>query len=554
VNSGAFRPHGTFFSFRDKCSLAQTTLLLHQCSGFVEMGPAFRFANNASALVQVQHSAFLRPGGGLSPRDGAAEQPGLIYLAGNAPLRFEGTQNLYYNLNALLETKAEGIVTKAEDFQKYILKSRGFDTNSLDLTVSPLQHPNPLATLAPIGFQLKPPYFRDYGLQNDWTGSRMPLPPASVAKAIKKIVDAEDNNQTIGVFSNLGVALNGAVDGDVIWVKHGEKSNEVVVPPVALKPGITVTVKPFDEHFQPILVMDPSFEEKNSYLFKVQKSKLHFKQMQFLLAPVPGFEMRSAVEMGEAAHCVFENCTFSLRPSGDGKLNVATFFDQGVMMKMDAPASSPPKVEFHECFIRGKGDLVSLRGCRKLNVEMTNSLVALDGSLLDIRATNKEMAMDQGVRWNMARSSIFTNKALFAFQFESSKGLTRTSAFVKDCLLASLSLNQSVPLVLPELSKEEFRKYLDWEGERNFYANFDSNGDNLRDWKEQVGEMKLESGKLTFSPKLDEEALRSLWNAPVELFKPASPTQEAMIKGFGLPTDTEKLLLLPLPPKASDEP
>ena len=73
-------------------------------------------------------------------------------------------------------------------------------------------------------------------------------------------------------------------------------------------------------------------------------------------------------------------------------------------------------------------DVVSLRGCRKLNVEMTNSLVALDGSLLDIRAINKEMAMDLGVRWNMARSSIFTNKAIFAFQFESSKGLTRTSA------------------------------------------------------------------------------------------------------------------------------
>ena len=37
------------------------------------------------------------------------------------------------------------------------------------------------------------------------------------------------------------------------------------------------------------------------------------------------------------------------------------------MMKPENPSAPSGKVEFHDCFVRGKGDLVALNGCRLLN-------------------------------------------------------------------------------------------------------------------------------------------------------------------------------------------
>ena len=521
VANCAFRPHAAFFSFRPKCK--NTMLDIHNCTGFVEMGPAFRFSELASAEVQVQYSVFARPGAGVPERNVTA---GLIYLAGSSPVRYKGSHNLYYNLNSLVQIKDQTLITKRDEFEEYLKANKCFDTD-LELldgdANSPLNHPNPLGSNDPLlAFQLKQPYHdKNLGLRSTWAGE-MPEPPVAIARATKKIVDADDGGRTLGVFSTIAAALAGAKDGDVIYVKHGA-NREVVVPPVQLKPGISVTLKPQDG-FRPVLILHKDFQEKESSLFKVQKGMLHFQNLEFLLDPEPGYDRRSVVQMGEAAQVKFERCVFALKATNRVELSVATFLDLDKTMKMESSSPGPAKVEFLECFVHGKGDLVALQGCRKLNAEMTNSLVALDGSLLHIDAGIKSMPMNQGVHWKMNRSSIFTTDPIFTFHSKAGTTLTETHAEITYCLLASLSPERDVVEIFRD---DKLSKYLRWECEHNYYANFDA--DKLRDWKERFPEMASDSGKVTF-PKLSDEAKRALWDATQDVFTPADPEQ---VKEYG---------------------
>jgi serine/threonine protein kinase len=538
----AFRPHAAFFSFRDQCK--DTTLDVQHCTGFVEMGPAFRFSPNADALLRVEYSVFSRPGGGLSDRD---VSPGLIYLAGEKPIRYEGRQNLYHNLNSMVQIKDKPLIN-SDQFPIYVKNNHGDDASStsLDFASSPLQHATPLSPIENLlAFQLKPEYHGKFGLLSSWSG-KMPKPPDPLVSnpplmPRKKIVDADD--PTLGVFRSVAEALIGAKDGDVIHIKHGA-SREVPVSPVSLPRGIAVTLMPH-AGYQPILVLDKTVEKKDSTLFEVQKSKLHILQMGILLDPEAGYDARSIVQGGEGAILVFEKCTFTLKATNTAQLSVVTFLDLDRTMKMEGPAQAA-HVAFHDCFVRGKGNLVALHGCRLLNVEMTNSLIVLDGSLLDIEAANKAMPMDQG-RWNMAKSSVYTKDSVFALRTKNGKGLTKTHAEIKGSLLASLAPDQAVPLVLLD-KDDKLGNFLDWTGEQNFYANFDHLRDDMRDWKDQFRETKSEYSKLTF-PQLTEKMLGTLWDASPDWFIPLETEQKSII-GFGRPADSE---IRPAPPNP-DEP
>ena len=208
------------------------------------------------------------------------------------------------------------------------------------------------------------------------------------------------------------------------------------------------------------------------------------------------------------------------------------------MMKSEMPTAGAGRVEFHECFVRGKGDLVALNGCRLLNVEMKKSLVTLDGSLLDIEAGSKSMPMSQGVRWDMERSSIFTTDSVFALRSKFGSVLTETHADVRGCLLASLATEPLAPVIT--LDRElDFDALVKWKGQQNFYANFDK----LRDWKDR--ETNMEYGRLTL-PKLTQANQKALWEATPAWFKPTDPDEERVIRDFGQPADSEKRMMQPL--------
>lgn len=549
VTNCAFRPHGAFFSFRDKCTLEHTILNVKNCTGFVETGPAFRFGKSAAsgkaaaARVRVQGSAFLRPNKGLG--SDVTGQPGLIFLDGDARVQYHGQQNLYSHLNSLVERRAEAeIIDKYDVFKSFLASNQGSDDSTcidpLDLK-SALAHANALQKAEDdvLAFSLKVPYHQSVGLLRDWHGKLMPTLAAEVVEGIKKVVDPDADGNTPGVRKSIAGHLAELKNGDVIWIKHG-KDREVKVKPGELAPGVTVTLKAFSKEYQPILVFDTQYRDKDSHMFKVRDGTLRIENMEILLAPDhKGYEIQSMFHLGESARLIFKNCVLTMRSFEDVKCNVVTFIDLDRMMKMGPAAPSKASVEFSECFIRGKGDLVGLRGCRLLPVSMDDCLVALDGSLLDINATDKEMAMNLGVRWTMKRSSVFTTKSVFALHSKAEKGLTETNAIVENCLLASLV--PDMPAVLFDMTldrPEDVNKCFKWQGNKNYFANYEVL--KIREWKGLDPEHS-EYGPLSF-PKINEKALQRLWEATPDWFKVAE-TEQKSIAGFGIREEVEKRLL-----------
>jgi serine/threonine protein kinase len=543
----AFKPHAMFFHFRDKCTNENTSLKLDRCTGLVVHGPAFRFTPKAGAHVSVDGSVFTRPTGETSD-----PLPGLISFEGDDSLCFKGQRNIYHNLDILIERKSAGIAIAPnlrDVYEAYLGRNKGWDRNSLHLldvpglSATPLAHRNSLADSGPLIFQLKPEFHENYGLRQAWTGAAMPLAAAAIAKKEqptgpkRKVVDANDP----GAFRNIAEALARADNGDVIYIKHADDaSHDVYVAPVPLKRGMTVTLKPF-EGCTPILKLDPEYTKKDTALFTLEAGKLQIEHMEILLEPTnAGQDSLSAVHLGECAQCVFKNCIFSLRATSNIQLSVVTFVDLAQMMKLEPPPPFPARVECHECFVRGKGDLVALRGCRGLDVEVKHSLVALDGSLLKVEAAGKPMAKNQGVRWTMDRSSIFTTESLFALRSKTGKVLTETEAKMSHCLLVSLELDQPVVL-LEKAINGDLAKYLKWTGEENYYANFSDQ----RRYQEDPAEQKSEVGKLNF-PKLDNENRPVLWDALPEWFTPAE-SERRVIADFGLPLETRNRLRPALP-------
>lgn len=553
----AFRPHAAFFHLREKCTLEQTLVKMQNCAGFVENGPVFRFDDAASAQVAASFNVFSNPDRKAVLQVGMPE-PYLVFLRDPNQIQYHGNRNLYH-LNGLIEKKGGGgVVTGGAEFSRFIAQGKGSDQDQLyinpgdpDADRSPWQDRLAAGELA---FQLKgQPEYDNLGLQQTWRGAALSTGPRIVAKAAQpkvKVVDADDPK--LGEFQNLNAALASAVDGDVIKIKHGKKSNLVTVSPAGLtKRGVSVTLRPFDDSYHPVLVLDEEGGSTNdAYMFKLEKSQLVIENMNIVLDLPAGFASRSFVQMGEGT-LIFKKCTFTMRAAAlNIDLNVVTFLETDKMLKMDG-LPNPARVEFHDCFVRGKGDLVALRGCRKLNVKVTGSLIALDGSLLDITAATKAMPMAEGVTWEMDRSSVYTTEALFALHAEENTVLTQNVAKIDHCLLAALVPEQSV--VLPAMPRpEKLRQYLKWECEQNFYANFPAA--KLQDWKVDFPEPTSKSGKLTMSPKLVDESKPPLWDALPDWFKANEPDDR--LDGIGLPMESLKMLLPPSEssPPSADEP
>ena len=196
--------------------------------------------------------------------------------------------------------------------------------------------------------------------------------------------------------------------------------------------------------------------------------------------------------------------------------------------------------------MRGKGDLVSVRGCRPLQVEVEDSLIALAGQLLDTEASGKPMPTDKAImNWKMTRSSFFTTESAFSLRAKTGKGLAKTDVKLEGCLLASLAPDEPIAsLMLNDVREDNVADYLSWEGNKqNFYANFER----MRDWKELFPELNTEYDKLAF-PKITDEVKQNLWDAAPGLFK-ATDAELGRLKGYGLQLtpEVEQRLLLPTP-------
>ena len=288
-------------------------------------------------------------------------------------------------------------------------------------------------------------------------------------------------------------------------------------------------------------------------MFTVEIGALSLHNLEVRLNPSSArYTAQSVVHLFQSAQCSFKNCVFTLCRLNAVQLNVVAFPDpdSGMMMTTEPGAATiMPRAEFRDCFVRGKGDLVKVHGCRPLQVEVEDSLIALAGQLMDTDATNKPMPTDKALMsWKMTRSSFFTTESAFSLRSKGGKGLAKTDIRLEGCLLTGLTPEEPiVSLMLNDTREDSFGEYLSCEGNRqNFYANFHQ----MSGWKEQSRELNSEYDKLVF-PKITDEVKQNLWDAEPCFFK-AADAELGRLKGYGLQLtpEVEQRLL----PTLDDEP
>ncbi len=559
----AFRPYGALFHLHGDNPLP-AQLTLQRCSALVMNGPAFRLDEEATCELLVKHSIFSRPDNApMEDRD----EPDLIYQTDkNEPaVKFEGLRNCFHNLNALwVRPKGSSfdIRTEMDEFRTLVVESGGAGDNDSSrltketpiwLSATPWKEES-LREAFKLRVDVREVRTADLkkALGFEKLGKIDPLAAfpakddhksvAPVLKANEKLVDPDAAENAPAVFKSLFQALAFAEPGDVIYIRHGKNSREVLVEPMPLnKPDTDVTLKPFPGETAPILKLGKSRDSEEPAFFRMYDGKLAVEQLEFVLEPdQANLKTMTLVFMGGHARAAFKNCIITMKPSDTIKqpkripLSVVTLADPEVAMKMPTESRrTSPEIQVSNCFLRGEGDLLTVRASRALDLEINNTMLALAGSLVVVQAGTKELAPDAEARVRLERVSVLLTEPLFALH--AGKG---AKAYVpvrvdpaKNCLFVGLPYKPFVLLETGDAAEMFLHDCLEWKGEHNAYGFADTmlvmrqaeGGQSLESWdKARWDERFTETNARTLPAlyTLPAAATKNLWQATPDFYAP----------------------------------
>jgi serine/threonine protein kinase len=528
VEQCAFGPHAAALRFEGDSS-SQNTVLMTHCSVLAAPGSTvFYFLDDATAQLDVSYSLFSRPSAALEGRD--TDGAYLIRQTGAArsAVSYHDLDNRYHNLDGFWSGEAHDEMTYQE-FQTRLQDSAGPEkeknkkTGSRVLTTSPWQAASPLALLVkepsrafPVQFgalrkplgeseeeQLKPVFqvrldqsdLRLTGRETSLIGveslgdiqyaSKLPPPSdrkTEVANRHTLIVDPSVTEMKIGpsdqrIYPSLTSALEFVRPGDLILIRH---TGELETRPLILEdPLIDLTIRP-DADQKPILVLGKTIEA-DATLFKLHDGKLRLEGLEVRLQPAhPRFRSQAVVTLVGDGQCTLVNCVLTLDPTGlETPLAAVTLADNTDVMKMKVqqPAlpSPSPRLVFDNCFVRGKGDLIWSRVSRPFDLELKNSLVALEGNVLNVEvAETAPMVMGS----SNVNVSVSHTTAYLAGHFlrlktgKDLKGLVPVQCDASQALFVAASNQSFIHLDGPETSEQELLKKLPWSGKKNVYGGY----------------------------------------------------------------------------------
>jgi serine/threonine protein kinase len=492
----AFGPHLAVVHCRGGRARARDTeVALDHCSAMLENGQAaFLFDYGASAKLFVNHSLIAGPASGSDLDDGAV----LVKQTGDRPgdIHYESQhKNVFHNLSGywVLEP-AKGVPPAAtlDEFKRAMEVSR--TDRSIELLASPWQSDKPIAALGSQprqAFQvnLKLPELRTENAPTKrvigveaciWGASyELPLPPVEdirtdpVVRKTKKIVDPRATESGQGIYPSLDQAAKEAKAGDTILIRA---NGPVAVDTVRLeKPGIELIIKPYPK-FRPILELGQT-SDSDAALFRLHDGKLTFEDLEFRLHPLRNdFKAQSLVLLLGDGQCTFKHCVATLEPGKDVPMAMMALADPAGLMKMDPPMprQMDPQLRLDNCFVRGEGDLLAVRTSRPFNLDVDDSLVVLDGSLLAVEASVKEVPARAGSQLNLHQVTAVLGKHLVVLHREENRqALVHTQvnqAF--NCLFHAAKGKTLVHLDGVD-TEEQIKRFFSWnEGKGNTYSGF----------------------------------------------------------------------------------
>ncbi len=323
---------------------------------------------------------------------------------------------------------------------------------------------------------------------------------------------------TPGTSADLRALLKVARPDDTILIRHtgvlkvnGEELK------AATKPNdgeLRVTFKPYPGCV--FVLVSEGDEENDQSLFKLKSGEVTFDGIHFRLQPTRAKnEVVSAVAISGGKSCTFKNCVFTLAEKDDTQAAAVSLPDVTKLMTMGTGPRPTPKVAFDRCVIRGRGRGVWVEVTRPLNLEMTDTLTAIDGPVLLNEAGGEPTAGMSHAKF--LRVTAFAGGPIVEMRGGKVTDAMRASGLVKlevdadECLfVAVLGAGQRL-LELEGVEPTDWKSVLNWKVMKaNRYANFDAvvavaqirpGGDGFAkewtwdDWVNNVGEPASAIGK-----------------------------------------------------------
>jgi serine/threonine protein kinase len=478
ITNCAFGPHAALAHFLK----GKSKFEIHNESALLTNGTAFLMESGAGADISMYESLISCPDNRLT--SGGAT---LINQKGGGPedVEFTGRWNCYHDLDDFWIANGQP------------LKSKTWPADDQNLAMSPWMDKDPLARLKEGNpKQAFQPDLRKTELQfaDRWVGAHKctwgPVYDVSASDDKKTelaantlIVDPNVAMASGRVYPRLNSAINDAKPGDTILLKHGS-DRLVKIDMVRLeKPDIDLTIKPY-EGFHPILTLGRSTESETG-MFRLHDGKLRLKDLEFLLSSdSTDYQSRAVVSVVGDGECLISNCVVTL-DKGEGNPDrdfaLVTLVDTANVMKMEPLAPQRiPEIRVENCFVRGKGELLAVRSSRPFHLQADKSLVALDGNLLAVKGSSRELPLQPGSSINLARVTTYLTHHLISLKGleqvgKSSKGLVQTQvASAADCLFAAAAGESLVHLDGLD-NQDDMTKYFTWnENRNNSFSNYEN--------------------------------------------------------------------------------
>jgi serine/threonine protein kinase len=288
-----------------------------------------------------------------------------------------------------------------------------------------------------------------------------------------------------GTYDSLKRAVFDATKpGDIIVIRH---KGELPVDPISLeKSTIDLTIRP-DTDAQPILVIGDT-RERDASLFRLLDGKLRLEGLEFRVQPSQD-EFRSqcvATVVGDG-QCTFKDCVITLNPAGQKThLAAVSLADNSDVMKMKVQppgtVSQQPHLVFDNCFMRGNGDLIWSRISRPFDLELTNSVVALqEGNVLNIEVAETAPAVmppptvNATINHTTAYLSGTVNVSGYFIRLKAGKelkGLVPLQCRSTGSLFVAAAGQTFIHLEGPAANEDRLKEKLPWSGEQNVYAGY----------------------------------------------------------------------------------
>jgi hypothetical protein len=312
-----------------------------------------------------------------------------------------------------------------------------------------------------------------------WGNAYDQLPPLEDKRPAEtmvrgKVFDPSVTEASNGVYPSLEQAIAAARSGEVIYLRFNGMRR---IDAIRLERAIEITLRP-DVDCHPILSLDRT-TESDAALFRVYDGHLKLEQLEFSVQPGrPEFRAQSLLALMGDGQCSLKNCVITLEETREVPVSLVTLADPSTIMRMDPVPGrhQEPAIRLEGCFVRGGGDLITVRASRSFELEVKDTLVVLQGTLLLIEGSTRELPTKPVARVTLRQVTSFLDNHLVWLrgvreEGRSGRGLGMTQIAAHDCLFASAGGKSLVHLDSVD-TDVQMRQALYWDGSNNAYSNF----------------------------------------------------------------------------------